>query len=77
MMQELKHAQERVLAMTGEVITSTIPHFCRLTGVGRSKTYELLKNGDLASIKIGRRRLVVMASYYQFVERHRDGGGSK
>jgi excisionase family DNA binding protein len=38
-------------------------------GVGRTKTYELLAKGDLASIQIGTRRLVKMESIKAFIER--------
>ncbi len=35
-----------------------IPVACQLLGLGRTKLYELLGNGTLPSVKIGRRRLV-------------------
>ena len=59
------------------LITTTIVNFCRVTGIGRSKTYELLASGDLASFKIGKRRLVIMESYRRLIERQRAGEGSK
>ena len=31
---------------------------CRLTGLGRSKLYELLNAGEIPSLKIGKRRVV-------------------
>ena len=34
----------------------------RLSGIGRTKLYELLNTNTIASIKIGRKRLVLMAS---------------
>jgi excisionase family DNA binding protein len=52
-------------------ITTTISNLCRLTGCGRSKTYELLAEGTLESIKIGKRRLIVLDSYRQLMERQR------
>jgi excisionase family DNA binding protein len=50
------------------IITATIPEFCRVSGNGRSKTYELLAEGRLKSIKIGKRRLIVIDSYRQLVD---------
>ena len=41
----------------------------QVLGSGRSTVYELIKSGDLASIKIGRRRLVTYASCEALVTR--------
>ena len=57
-------------------ITTTISNFCRLTGCGRSKTYELLAEGTLDSIKIGKRRLIVLDSYHKLIERQRAAGAT-
>lgn len=35
---------------------------CRLTGLGRTTIYELLKSGKLRSVKVGRARLIDKAS---------------
>jgi excisionase family DNA binding protein len=35
---------------------------CRLTGLGMTRVYELLNSGDLQSRKLGRARLVSVAS---------------
>jgi excisionase family DNA binding protein len=50
-----------------DIITATIPEFCRVSGLGRSTTYELIDDGQLKSIKVGKRRLIVLASYKQMV----------
>jgi len=50
------------------IITATIPEFFRVSGNWRSKTYELLAEGRLKSIKIGKRRLIVIDSYRQLVD---------
>jgi hypothetical protein len=44
-------------------ITATIPEFRRLSGIGRSRIYELLDGGELESIHLGARRLIVIDSY--------------
>jgi len=36
----------------------SIPETCRITGLGRSKIYEMIRDGRLPSIKIDKRRLV-------------------
>jgi excisionase family DNA binding protein len=48
-------------------ITATIPQFCRLSGIGRSKTYELLASGEIESILVGSRRLIVVDSWRRLV----------
>lgn len=39
-------------------LANRIPDACRRLGVGRSSLYELIKSGDLRTIKIGTRTLV-------------------
>jgi hypothetical protein len=51
------------------VITAPIGEFCLISGLGRTKTYELLDSGELKSIKVGKRRLVVLDSYREMVQR--------
>ncbi len=38
-------------------------------GVGRTKTYELIDDGELETVKIGRRHLIVHASIGRLVDR--------
>jgi excisionase family DNA binding protein len=53
---------------TSEIpITAGIVDFCRITGIGRSTAYKLLANGDLKSVKIGRRRLIIIDSYRRLI----------
>lgn len=52
-------------------ITATVSEFCQISGIGRSLVYEMLANGRLDSILIGKRRLIVLDSYRQLVERQR------
>jgi hypothetical protein len=43
-------------------IAVTIPHAMRLSGVGRSLLYERIKSGELETVKVGKRKLVLFAS---------------
>jgi excisionase family DNA binding protein len=43
-------------------VTVTIPDAVRLSGLGRTKLYELLTNGEIQSVRVGTRRLIVFAS---------------
>ncbi len=38
-------------------------------GIGRTKTYELIGNGDLETVKIDKRHLVIHASIGRLVDR--------
>jgi len=46
----------------------TIDEACQALGIGRTKTYELVMSGVLASVKIGSRRLVAVTTIAQYIE---------
>jgi excisionase family DNA binding protein len=48
--------------------TCTINEACDLTGLGRTKLYELMGDGHLATTTVGRRRLVVVRSLLSLLE---------
>jgi hypothetical protein len=52
-------------------ITATIPEFRRISGISRSRIYELLDAGELQSVHIGVRRLIIIKSYLDLIERQR------
>jgi hypothetical protein len=54
------------------IITATIPEFRRLSGISRSRIYELLDAGEIESVYIGARRLIVVDSYRGLIERQRE-----
>jgi excisionase family DNA binding protein len=58
-------------AFTSDLITAPIGEFCRLSGIGRSKVYEMLGSGEIESIHVGTRRLVLLDSYRRLIERQR------
>jgi excisionase family DNA binding protein len=45
-----------------EPVTITIPDALRLSGLGRTKLYELLTKGEIQSVRVGSRRLIVFAT---------------
>ena len=55
------------------IISTTINEFSRISGIGRSRIYELIATGELDSIKIGKRRLVLINSYWRLIETQRSG----
>ena len=52
----------------------TIPVAAKLLGVSRSKLYELLGEGALPTVRIGRSRRIAIADLEAFVGRCRDLG---
>lgn len=52
-----------------EPLTVRIPVAIQLTGIGRSKLYELIKAGNVETVKVGTATLVTMASLRRLVER--------
>ena len=49
-------------------LTCTIDEACEATGLGRTKLYELIGAGQLATTTIGRRRLVGVSSLLSLLE---------
>jgi excisionase family DNA binding protein len=49
-------------------ITVRIRQACRLTGIGRSKLYELVAAGEIEIIKVGTITLVPVASLTKFLQ---------
>ena len=51
-----------------EPLAVRIPEACRLTGIGRSKLYELIAEGQLEIVKVGAMTLVPMKSLRALIE---------
>jgi len=52
-----------------EAILLTTEEAAELLNIGRSKVFDLIRNGELGSIKIGRLRRVPLASIHEFTAR--------
>jgi len=52
-----------------EPLAVDIAEACRLTGLGRSKLYQLMSAGEIPSVKIGKRRVVPVDSLRQWLAR--------
>lgn len=61
---------EAFVANPGELtpITVRVREACRLTGIGRSKLYELIADGELEIVKVGAITLVPVASLIRFLQ---------
>jgi excisionase family DNA binding protein len=45
-----------------EPVTVTVSAAIKYSGLGRTKLYELLSKGEIESVRVGSRRLIVFAS---------------
>lgn len=54
--------------MSTELITCTIDDAVRISGISRSRIYQLIDGGKLTSTKIGNRRLVFVSSLRALLE---------
>lgn len=52
-------------------ITVRVPEALTMIGLGRSKLYELIGDGDIEIIKVGKATLIVVESLHSFVEKRR------
>src|SRR6266704_2383382 len=53
-------------------ITMPVVPFLEASGMGRTKLYELLAAGELQSMTVGKKRLIVVQSYLDFCDRQID-----
>jgi excisionase family DNA binding protein len=56
-------------AVVSRPLTVRIPEACRLTGIGRSKLYELIAAGEIEIVKVGAITLVPVSSLTSFLRR--------
>ena len=54
-----------------EPISVKIPDAVRITGLSRSRIYELMKSGEIQYAKVGSSTLILVASLRSFIERCR------
>jgi hypothetical protein len=55
-------------AAADDIITAPIARFCEMAGIGRSQTYKMIAAGELESVVLGGRRLIVIDSWRRLVE---------
>lgn len=48
-----------------------VPQAVRLTGISRSRIYELLKSGDIEYVKVGNSTLILVESLHRFINSRR------
>ena len=52
-------------------ISVKVPEAVRLTGLSRSRVYELMRSGEIEFVKVGRSTLIPFDSLRTFIEGHR------
>ena len=55
-------------------ITVTIPEALRMSGLGRTKLYEMMSSKEIDSVTVGTRRLIVLASLRRRLTPYPEGG---
>ena len=55
-----------------EPISVRIPEACRLTGLSRSRLYELMKSRDVEFVKVGSSTLILVESLRSFIYGRRE-----
>jgi len=58
-------------ASLAQLISVKIPEAVRLTGLSRSRIYELMRTGDIEYAKVGSSTLILVDSLRSFVNRAR------
>lgn len=58
-------------AVDPDVITVTIKRFLEISGLSNTTVYSLMNRGEIETAQIGRRRLIVLASYWALLRRRR------
>ena len=52
-------------------VSVSLTEFYRLAGIGRQTTYNLINSGEIEAASIGTKRLVILASWRRYLDRHR------
>lgn len=63
-----------ISATSLEPISVRIPEAVRLSGLSRSRIYELMRSGDIEYAKVGSSTLILVESLRGFIEQRRSGG---
>ena len=56
---------------SAQLLTVRIKDACRITGIGRSKLYELIAEGEIEIVKVGAMTLVPVDALSGFIARRR------
>jgi hypothetical protein len=54
-----------------DIITAPVREFSRISGLGVTTIYKLLNESEIDAATVGRRRLIIIASYHRYLDRQR------
>ncbi len=57
-----------------DALAVSVAEFCRLTSLSRSTAFKLMRSGEIVSAKLGRRRVVTVASIKELIVRNLGSG---
>lgn len=63
--------EEVAIKQRMEPISVKIPEAVRLSGISRSRIYELMRGGDIEFAKVGSSTLIIVESLRRFIDRRR------
>jgi hypothetical protein len=55
-----------------DIISAPVKEFARISGLGESTIWAMVRDGRLKTFTVGRRRLVLVDSYRKLIEQQRD-----
>lgn len=61
----------------GERLTCTADDACAFASIGKTKLYQLINDGALATTRVGKRRLIVVSSLKGFLARGQTAGAQE
>ena len=61
----------------GELISVRVPDAVRMTGLSRSRIYQLIASGDVEAAKVGRSTVVLVASLRSLIHANRKRPGRR
>ena len=65
------HVQHAVLSSPFAPLTVPVKRAAELVGLGKSTVWKLIASGELETVSIGKKRLVIFASLESLIERRR------
>jgi excisionase family DNA binding protein len=68
-------AARTIVEHTIDPLSVRVPVAVRMTGIGRSKLYELIKAGEIEIVKVGTSTLVKVASLRRLIDGSQPGSG--
>ncbi len=67
-------AHETALLGTIDPLAVSVHAATRVSGIGRTRLYEVMGSGELASCKVGKRRLIMLDDLRAWLARQRQDG---